>query len=186
MTRRFGGTGLGLELSRRLARALGGDVVLKSSSPGQGSVFVVTIAAGAEVSSGLVEKVSASSFESQDLNGLKILLAEDSNDNQLLLRRILEKRNAKVDLASNGEEALRKAKDGAYDVVLMDLQMPIMDGFAATQALRASGYDIPIIALTAHATKEDREKCLAIGCNDHLTKPVNVESLLTCLARWRS
>ena len=188
-TRNFGGTGLGLILSRRLANALEGDVILKETSPGKGSSFLVTIKvkeAGAlrefEIPNNDIREAEtfAATIETQttELKSLKILLVEDSLDNQFLIRRLLKKKGADIETASNGIEGTEKALSGDFDIVLMDIQMPVADGYEATRTLRKAGFKKPIVALSAHAMKEDREKSLAVGCNEHLTKPINLNTLV--------
>src|SRR5690606_28934492 len=114
----------------------------------------------------------------QPLRDLKILLAEDSVDNQLLIKRFLTLAGASVDTAVNGREAIDKALKQKYDIILMDVQMPELDGISATKQLRAQGYSGIIIALTAHALTEERERTLQAGCNDHFTKPINRSELI--------
>ena len=167
MTRKYGGTGLGLMLSRQLANALGGDVVLIQSS--NGCTFEATIEAR-EAANVLVEKEKfAAIFDFH----IKVLLAEDSPDNQLYIRRLLEKKGITVAVANDGKEAVEMARDGDYDIVLMDVQMPVLNGYQATRALRRAGYVKAIVALTAHALPEDRRKSKDAGCDGHLTKPVD-------------
>ncbi len=189
-TRRFGGTGLGLVLSRKLALSLGGDVELIESELDQGSCFLVTIDPGeVDLEQNFVpgKRKAESPFEEQpiQLNQMRILFVEDSLDNQLLVSRMLRMSGAIVDTATNGREGVEKALSGDYDVVLMDLQMPEMDGHAATQELRRFSYRKPIIALTAHAMAEERQRCLSEGFNSHLSKPINRKLLLSTLQEFR-
>jgi signal transduction histidine kinase/ActR/RegA family two-component response regulator len=194
-TRRYGGTGLGLALSRRLARALGGDVELVQSAPGAGSTFRIVIAAGL-----LASRTAALAAASQmllrrerdagpadspprPLSGLHLLLVEDSPDNQILISTFLTLAGASVALAANGAEGVRQALAGSHDLILMDIQMPIMDGIQAMRRLRESGYDRPILAVTAHAMKEERERSLRLGFDDHVTKPIDRESLTRVILR---
>ena len=193
-TRKFGGTGLGLVLSKKLAKALGGDAILFESTLGRGSVFLVTIAhglsqttvfEGTERHQWLPTKPfenTPTSFKSQELGHLNILVVDDSLDNQLFITKILTLAGAQVDTANNGRQGVEKAVAGNYDVILMDLQMPEMDGFEATKQLRLQNYQRPIIALTAHAMKEERKRCLDSGFDEHITKPVDRKFLIKTLA----
>lgn len=194
-TRKFGGTGLGLVLSRKLANALGGDVVLTETSPGKGSTFTITI--GTEVSEQILFQNSQSSLieniktvpkktETAKLRDLKVLIVDDSHDNRALIRRILILNGAKTETASNGREAIKKAVDGDFNVVLMDLQMPEIDGYEATKVLREQGYKKPVIALTAHAMAEERQRTLESGFDAHITKPIDQDLLLKTLAGYIS
>lgn len=183
ITRKFGGTGLGLVLSRRLAQALGGNLVLKSSEFGKGSVFE------ASVKIKPVASLRSDVFEARRddtlprLDGLKLLVVDDSKDNQLLICKMLELAGAEVKTADDGEDGLKKIGEDNFDVVLMDIQMPKIGGYEATAHLRNSGYSKPIVALTAHALKEDRERCLRVGCDDYLTKPVQRKELIETVSR---
>lgn len=185
LSRKHEGTGLGLVLSRHLARMLNGDLLLESSTPGKGSVFSITIPyeIPKEPQSEQVAKEETARALSQ-VKGKSVLLVDDSEINRLLLNRILSNHAMIVTQAGNGEEAIRKATSEDFDVILMDVQMPVMDGRTATQTLRSSGYKKPIIALTAHAMKEDRDRCIEAGCNDYLTKPVDFEVLFQTLAKY--
>lgn len=120
----------------------------------------------------------------QVLKGLKILLVEDSADNQLLVKRLLSRQGADVEVADNGKVGVQKALDSEYDLVLMDIQMPIMDGYTATRELRAKGYTRPIVALTAHAISEERQRCLSAGCDSHLVKPIDSKLLIETVAEF--
>lgn len=189
-TRKFGGTGLGLDLSKKLAKALGGDVILSSSELGRGSTFIVYIDHGQDVDAVTRDQTwqsqsPASPQRAQplpDISKLRILLVDDSLDNQELVKSLLTIAGADVETASNGREAIAKAQAGPFDVILMDLQMPEMDGHEATRHLREQGYQKPIIALTAHAMKEARKYCLENGFDDHLTKPIDRDKLLKTLS----
>ena len=182
-TRKYGGTGLGLILSRRLAEALGGDVVLEFSKSTVGSVFCITADFAVDLArQGSSNLPLAASMPPKSLSGLRILVVEDAPENQILLSRILTKRDAKVTLANNGREGVERALAETFDIVFMDIQMPVLDGYAATKELRSLGYDVPIVALTAYAMDEERQRCLAIGCTAHLSKPIDtllvVETIL--------
>ena len=191
-TRKFGGTGLGLVLSRQLARALGGDVQLVESRVADGSLFTVEVDAGLrawKIPPRPIDRLATSPAipkEGKLLDGIKVLVVEDARDNQLLMSRILKIDGATFEIAENGVIGVEKALANDFDVVLMDVQMPVMDGFEAMLELRRVGYAKPIIALTAHAMREDRERCLALGFNDHMSKPVDRNKLRDYIIQYAS
>ena len=189
-TRKYGGTGLGLVLAKKLALALGGDVVLVESTPGFGSTFEVTIDVGKLDEKNASEPVREPQTFYADIlkkyENLRILVVDDSFDNQMIVSRMLKKVGAEVETASNGQEGVEKALSRPFTLVFMDLQMPVLDGHGAMKELRRQGYNGPIVALTAHAMKEERRRCLETGFSDHLSKPVNYDLLLQTVTKFTS
>ena len=198
MNREFGGTGLGLAISKRLAALLGGDIWV-DSEPRKGAVFTLAIATGPLERSALLTSLDQlgraetqrgvrRSGVSAKLCG-RVLLAEDGLDNQKLISLHLRKAGLKVEAANNGQVAMDLAlaawRSGEpFDLILMDMQMPVMDGYEATTRLRQAGYKGSIIALTAHAMPEDRKECLDAGCDEYATKPIVLERLLALIASY--
>ncbi len=192
-TRRFGGTGLGLTISKHLAELLDGQLLVDSKYH-RGSSFSIQIPTGPLVESELVTNPLESCRQTQAptaptvdpaarLDDCRLLLAEDGLDNQRLIAAVLRKAGATVTVVENGklaaESALEQAAAGApYDIILMDMQMPVLDGYSATSLLRRKGYTGTIIALTAHAMSTDRDKCIGAGCDDYATKPIDRKHLI--------
>lgn len=202
-TREFGGTGLGLTITKRLANMLGGDITVTSQS-GLGSNFQVTILVetlpgarmldpGAKPESNDISNTREISATSDlSIKGCRVLLAEDGIDNQRLLSFVLKKSGADVTIVENGQLAVEAAmsalsSETPFDIVLMDMQMPVLDGYQASTKLRELGYKLPIVALTAHAMSGDRDKCLKAGCSEFTTKPIDRKKLIgVILEQWRS
>jgi PAS domain S-box-containing protein len=202
--RRFGGTGLGLAISMRLAKMLDGDIEVQSI-PELGSKFSLIIGIG-PVDEPAVHPESLAITDHSDRSLLandrqpiaadtptklncRILLVEDNPSNQLMITFLLRKAGAEVTVAENGRFAVELAltaqkSENCFDLILMDMQMPVMDGYEATRKLRASGYTKPILALTAHAMTGDRQKCLVAGCDDYMRKPIKQEILFELLEMW--
>jgi signal transduction histidine kinase/CheY-like chemotaxis protein/HPt (histidine-containing phosphotransfer) domain-containing protein len=190
ITRRFGGTGLGLTISRHIARGLGGEITVESE-PGRGSVFRVTISTGPLGNVPIYDSPPNEAMKSakasnwgrvSTLSSARVLLVDDGETNRQLISLVLREAGADVSCAENGQLGLEAASRDRFDLILMDMQMPVMDGYTATQRLRDHGCVLPIIALTAHAMRGDKEKCFAAGCSGYLSKPIDIDALLRTVA----
>jgi CheY-like chemotaxis protein len=185
-TRRFGGTGLGLAISRRLAELMGGVVQVRSQ-PGVGSEFELRLPYAA-AAAGAPELTPESVWgdSPRRLDGVRVLVAEDNEVNQIVLERALEIEGAETTIVGDGRQAVNRVlADGrdAYDVVLMDIQMPEMDGYEATRRILELAPDLPVIGQTAHAMLDERRECLAAGMVDHIAKPIDFRLLVDMIVR---
>jgi signal transduction histidine kinase/CheY-like chemotaxis protein len=192
ITRKYGGTGLGLTISRRLVELMGGGIGLESQ-PGRGSTFHFTVRLG--VAPPAATEPNPRTLRSRLLEGspeqagLSILIADDAPDNIMLIRAYLKQTSHRLEVAENGAVAVERFKQGQYDLVLMDVQMPVMDGYTATGLIRQWERErdyppVPIIALTANALKEDEQRSLDAGCTGHLTKPIRKGMFLAALQHY--
>lgn len=190
VTRQFGGTGLGLTISRKFAQALGGDITVQSTL-GQGSTFTVRIETGSLEGVTWLEPqailAASAALEADEQThwqfpAARILVVDDGDANRELVSLVLEEAGLEVEGAENGQVGVDKALQTAFDIILMDMQMPVMDGQTATRHLRQQGIEVPIIALTAHAMKGFEQEVMAAGCSGYLTKPIDIDGLLQVLA----
>ena len=190
-TRKYGGTGLGLTITKQLVELLGGRITLVSEE-GKGSVFSFTIPAGVDVTEqvtlythniGSRTALSQIKAEQPEFSG-NILVAEDTPTNQMLIELLLKRMGLQVTIAEDGNQALQKVLTKTFDLILMDMQMPHMNGYDATKELRKKGFTTPIVALTANAMKGDDKKCLEVGCDEYLSKPIDRRELLEVIGKY--
>ena len=193
MTRKYGDTGLGLTITKRLAELMGGSLCV-ASEPCKGSTFTMVIPAGLEVNSApKMDKYNYVNYfnHTETLKPVetfsgKLLAAEDNPSNQKLITLLVEKMGLEIQVVEDGQKVLEAVSKDHFDIILMDMQMPVMNGFEATRALRKANITTPVIALTANAMLGDDQKCLDAGCNDYLSKPIHREKLLEKIGQYLS
>jgi PAS domain S-box-containing protein len=197
VTRTHGGTGLGLTISRHLIVMLGGTIEVVRSAPGQGSLIRICLPYELAKGAGYIDHltprapertVTPAALHTGALHG-RVLLAEDGKDNQRLFAFLLQRAGLTVDVCDNGQHAIEtyektRSAGGAYDLIITDIQMPVMDGYQFVRELRLWGVQTPVIALTAHAMSDDRQRCIDAGCNDYATKPITPLGLISLVQRW--
>ncbi len=182
LTREFGGSGLGLSFAQDLARAMDGDISVVST-PDKGSVFTLSISARNQAATIAAPSNSSIPLRNDALANKRILIVDDAKDNRVLLQHYFKSTRAHIDFAYDGQQAVERItkardNDAPFHIVLMDMQMPVLDGYSATRQLRQLGITTPIIALTAHALDGDRDQCIDAGCDEYITKPVNRKALI--------
>lgn len=186
LTREFGGSGLGLSIARDLAHALHGEISVHSEL-NRGSTFTLRLSTPKNAPEATPDQTTSEQDQHLAmLQNARVLVVDDAKDNRVLLQHFLKRTGARVEFAYDGQQAIHRINESIsssdpYAIVLMDMQMPVLDGYNATMQLRGSGFDAPIVAITAHALDGDREQCLDAGCDDYLSKPVNRKALIeTC------
>ena len=186
VVRKYGGSGLGLSIVKQLVDKMGGEIWVEDNHEGQGSIFFVTLKLKVDNSKTkpLLSDKGPSFQKLSFKNEIKILTVEDNPINQDLVAIVLKSLGAKVDFANNGVEGIEKFKQNTYDLILMDVQMPVMGGFEATRIIRTMNASIPVIGLTANVYKEDIDNCKAAGMTDHLGKPFSEFQMYTTISRW--
>jgi two-component system, sensor histidine kinase and response regulator len=184
-TRKYGGTGLGLAISKRLAELMGGTVGV-SSQPGHGSCFWVELWLDTGQPGAAQQRRTVSPSDLAGLCGARVLLVDDNELNRQMAAELLEDQGLIVTLAEDGQQALDELARAEFDIVLMDMQMPVLDGLEATHRIRArpESAALPVLAMTANAMRSDRERCLAAGMNDHIAKPIEPDELFALLLQW--
>jgi len=182
-TRKYGGSGLGLSICKKLIQLMNGDICVQSEL-GKGSTFNVFFTLKKDHSINTIQAITPTDVE--DYSSKHILLVEDDRVNQMVATKMLAKLGCQITTANNGQEALQKLRENTYDLIFMDMQMPVMDGIKATQNIRKNGDNTPIIAMTANAMQQDKDRCFAAGMDDFVPKPVKLTTLQSTLANWLS